>query len=196
MTQIEIRVSMDELQSLSLKLAVGLFPASLLLFSYLWGFSDSLAFLGNIHDSLFVWTLKLVQVVSLFVVSLFIGTALHEGIHALFFAPFLKSGFRGLKFGYMAEKMAPYVHLLEPISITGFRIGAAAPGLLVGLLPLIAGLWFGVLSLLLFGLIFTLGAVGDLMLLIKTAHLDTDYTIRDMSDDIGLFAFKDSPERS
>lgn len=191
MLQTEIRVTMEELQSLSLKLAVGLFAIFFFLFTYLWGFSDSVAVLGNIHDSFLVWALKLLQVVSLFIVSLFIGTALHEVVHALFFAPFLKSGFRGLKFGYMADKMAPYVHLKEPISLNGFRVGAAAPGILVGLLPLLAGLWLGYLSIMLFGLFFTLGAVGDLMLLIKTRHLDSSYTIRDMSDDIGVFASRE-----
>jgi hypothetical protein len=106
--------------------------------------------------------------------------------------PFLPSGFRALKFGYKKEYLALYVHLKEPISVTGFRIGAIMPAILLGILPMVVGLLYGYLSVVLFGMFLTTGAVGDFILLAKTMRLHSGYMIKDQPDDIAVLAIEKS----
>ncbi len=179
-----IKISLDEIQDWSAKLSFTLTVLTLLPFLFMWGYSDSISFLGNIHESFIQWVGIFLIVILLFIFSLIIASVLHELIHAAFFLPFLSSKFKGLKFGYMKEKMAIYVHLKDPISITGFRIGLIMPAIILGILPIIVGLLFGYLSILLFGIFLTVAAIGDLLLLVKTRNLHSGFMIKDLPDDI------------
>jgi hypothetical protein len=187
-----IKISMEEIQLWSARLSFILAVATLLPFIYIWGYSDSIAVIGNIHESFFQWIATFVLMLLLFMLSIIIGGFLHEVIHAIFFAPFLPSKFKGLKFGYMKEKMALYVHLKEPISIAGFRIGLIMPAVILGVLPIIYGLLFGYLSILLFGILLTAASIGDLLLLAKTFHLNSRFIIKDLPDDIAVVAIEKS----
>lgn len=185
-----IKISLDEIQKWSAKSSFSLSVLTLLPFLYMWGYSDSITILGNIHESFFQWLVTFLAVILLFILSITIGGILHELIHAVFFAPFLPTKFKGLKFGYMKDKMALYVHLKEPISITGFRLGTVMPGIVLGIIPIISGIMYGYLSVLLFGLFLTIAAVGDFLLLSKTLHVKSGYKIKDNPDDIGVDIIK------
>jgi len=187
-----IKVNMDEIQKWSARLAFLVMFFGLFAYLLLWELSDSTAILGDIHESFFNWLGAFLLVTALFVLSLVIGSLVHELIHAAFFLPFLPSTFKGLKFGYLKEKMALYVHLKEPISVTGFRIGVIMPAFILGILPIIFGLLYGFLSALLFGILLTVAAAGDLLLLAKTRHLHSGYMIKDQPDDIAVIAVEKS----
>lgn len=184
------KISMGEIQRWSVRFTIILFLITILPFLYVWGYIDSARFLGDIHESFVRWIAFFVLTIVLFILSIIIGGFLHEVIHTIFFAPFLPSKFKGLKFGYMKEKMALYVHLREPISITGFRIGLIMPAVILGVFPIILGLLFGYLSILLFGILLSVASIGDLLLLAKTFHLNSTFIIKDLPDDIAVLAIE------
>ena len=190
-----IKVNMDEIQKWSSRLAFSVMFFGLFAYLRLWEISDSTAILGDIHESFFQWLGALLLVTALFALSFVIGSLVHELIHAAFFLPFLPSGMKGLTFGYLKDKMVLYVHLKEPISVTGFRIGVIMPAIILGFFPIIFGLLYGYLSALLFGILLTVAAVGDLLLLVKTRHLHSGYMIKDQPDDIAVIAVEKSKPR-
>lgn len=187
-----LKIEMEEIQEWSTRLMVVVLLTGLLPFLMIWGYSDSVAVLGNIHESFFLWAGTYLLYIFLFILALAVGSLIHELIHALAFLPFLQSGLNALKFGYLKEKLALYVHIKEPISVTGFRIGVVMPAVILGVFPMVLGLLYGYLSVLLFGIFMTVAAVGDVLLLAKTVHLHSGYMITDQPDDIAVVAVENS----
>jgi len=187
-----VTVSIKEIQKWSARLAFLVMFFGLFAFLHFWDLSDSLAILGDIDESYFQRLGPFLLVTALFVLSLVVGSLVHELIHAVFFLPFLPSKFNGLKFGYDKEKLMLYVHLKEPISVTGYRIGTIMPAVILGVLPTVLGLLYGYLSVLLFGIFLTVAAIGDFLLLAKTMHLHSGFMIKDQPDDIAVIAVEKS----
>lgn len=94
-----------------------------------------------------------------------VGAVLHELIHGLTWTVFGKKPRRAIRYGFHCKTVSPYAHCVEPMDVRAYRLGAAMPGLLLGVLPWFAGVLTGNGSLLIFGLIFTLVAEGDAMVL-------------------------------
>lgn len=183
-------VSLDEINVWTARLTFSLTFFSLLSFFSFWGYSQSFSTLGDFNDSFLEWVISFSVAFFLFLLSIAFGSVLHELIHALFFLPFVSYKLEKLRFGFLKEKMALYVHLKDPISINGFRIGLIMPVLILGVFPIILGLFYGVLSILLFGIVLTVAAVGDLLLLYKTRRLHSDFLIQDQPDDIAILAIE------
>lgn len=184
------KVSLDEINSWTAKLTFSLTFLALVAFLSFWGYTDSLSILGDIYESFFNWIGNFLVVIFLFVLSIVFGSVLHELIHAAFFLPSLSYNLKGLSFGYIQDKMTLYVHLKEPVSIIGFRVGLIMPLIILGAFPIILGLFYGYLSILLFGIVLSVAAVGDLLLLFKTRHLHSEFMIKDQPGDIAILAIE------
>ncbi len=93
------------------------------------------------------------------------GAAAHEGLHALGWK--LASGcpWRAFRFGIHWKALAPYAHCTRPMTARAYRIGSALPGLALGLAPAAAGLLLPSGGWFLFGLVFTVSAAGDALVL-------------------------------
>lgn len=100
-----------------------------------------------------------------FLLALVIGTVVHELIHAIGWVSFGKKPWRVIKFGFMAAALAPYAHCKEPLEVGAYRWGAALPGLLVGIAPMLVAVVVGSGWLLFFGVFFTIAAGGDALVL-------------------------------
>ena len=67
---------------------------------------------------------------------------------------------------YARDYSGPAVGLItEPMAAHAYRLGAAMPGLVLGVLPWLFGLATGNGPAFLFGLLFTIAALGDAMIL-------------------------------
>ncbi|WP_340105572.1 metalloprotease family protein [Rhodohalobacter sp. 8-1] len=99
---------------------------------------------------------------------------------------FLPSRFKGVKFGFDDQHGIPFVHIKEPISVPGFRIGAIMPLIILGLIPIGFGMTYGIISLTAFGVLFTISASGDLLLIARTKGIPADKKLKDMPDRIGF----------
>ena len=100
-----------------------------------------------------------------FLISIVAGIIIHELIHAVSWWWLDDISWNDIHFGFKWTMLTPYVHCPEPIEITNYRWGVAMPGIVLGIVPFILALVFKNGWLFGYGLIFTLAAGGDLIML-------------------------------
>ena len=118
------------------------------------------------------------------------GVILHEIIHALVFMVFAKNGFESIEFGFIEKPFIPYVHCKEKLKLWEYRLGVVLPGLILGLVPCLLGLWLGNPIIIFIGIFFSSSAAGDLLLLKATKGIDPKSKIRDLPDQMGFEVFQ------
>ena len=99
--------------------------------------------------------------------ALAVLVAAHEAIHGLSWAPFAENGFKDIEFGFMKQYLTPYCTCLTPLTKGQYIFGALMPLVLLGILPMIAGILIGSFGLLLLGIIMADSAAGDIMIVWK-----------------------------
>ena len=111
------------------------------------------------------------------------GVLVHEGLHASAWRLAADVPPGSVRLGFNWKALTPYAHCSAPMSARAYRIGAITPGLALGLVPCgIAwvtgsGMWFA------FGLLFTLAAGGDALILwllrgVESRQLVVDHPTR------------------
>lgn len=103
----------------------------------------------------------------------------HEGLHGLFWGWLGGGGRDSVRFGFQWKTMTPFAHCRVPIRAGAYRIGTAAPGLIVGVLPALAGTLAGWGWLAGFGWFMTLVAGGDALVLVLIRSLDGSRLVED-----------------
>lgn len=94
--------------------------------------------------------------------AIFVGIVVHELIHGLTWACFVKNGWKSISFGVMWKLLTPYCHCDEPMHIPGYMMGAMMPCIVLGIIPAIIALCIGNLPLLAWGILFISAAAGDI----------------------------------
>ena len=121
----------------------------------------------------------------LLLVSLVAGTIIHELIHALAWMMTSGISWNAMSFGFNWKAIAPYAHCSKPMRVQAYRIGAVAPGLILGILPFLVGFILGQSFLTSFGFLFTLVAGGDFLMLWLIRNVDKDKLVQDHPDKVG-----------
>ena len=132
------------------------------------------------------WILFLPAV--LIVVFVF-GAILHEMLHGFTWAMFCRNGLKSIRYGVYWNMLTPYCHCKEVLPLQAYALGGMMPGLVMGLLPALAGLIIGNLLLFLFGLFFSMAASGDLLVLWMLRHQKKDALVQDHPEKIGCYVF-------
>ncbi len=96
-----------------------------------------------------------------YLISIFI----HEAIHGLSWGLVSKKKFKDIKFGYAANTMNPYCTCSTPLTKGKYIFGAVMPLVILGIIPIIVGIAIGNFWVLIFGIIGTASACGDLMII-------------------------------
>ena len=91
-------------------------------------------------------------------------TVAHELVHGLSWALFTGQHMKDIEFGFMKEYLTPYCACKVPLKKGQYIFGALMPLVLVGLVPLAAGILTGYFPLLLIGIVMTVSAAGDIMI--------------------------------
>lgn len=97
-------------------------------------------------------------------VALLVLTVVHEAIHGLVWSLFAENHFHDIEFGFMKEYLTPYCTCDCPLSRGHYILGALGPLVFLGLIPTIAAIFMGSMTLLEIGLIMILAAGGDVMI--------------------------------
>jgi len=122
---------------------------------------------------LFAWmnpvgNLRPSPVESLVFVVLFLAlVVLHELIHGLTWSLFSEHRFKDIEFGFMKEYLTPYCTCLVPLSKGHYILGALMPCLVLGVIPLVLGIVLGSSLLFWTGIVMTLSAGGDILIVVK-----------------------------
>ncbi|QXD13830.1 DUF3267 domain-containing protein [Rhodocaloribacter litoris] len=119
-----------------------------------------------------------------FVAVYAVSAVLHEGLHALVM---VTAGvpWRSIRFGVRWRDGVAYVHTDRPMTARAYRVVLAVPGLLQGVLPALAGLFYGNGWLLLYGYVMLVSSLGDAVMLRLLAPLDGATLVRDHPTELG-----------
>jgi len=118
-------------------------------------------------------------------VAILAGVVVHELIHGIVMAAFTKNGWKAVTFGFNAQAFAPYAHCNEPLSLNAYRLTLVMPGILLGDIPVLISWFTGNILFLFFGILFTLGAVGDVIILWMSRNIN-DGMLQDHPEKIGF----------
>lgn len=139
-----------------------------------------------INKGILAYLLFFVKIYLLGLIAVILGIIIHELIHAIIFGLFSKNRFKSIQFGFKKEPLLFYVHCKERINLWPFRTGLIMPGLILGLVPTLIGLLSGNILLTIYGIIFTSGAAGDIMVFLATKGLNRSQKVKDLPDQIGF----------
>lgn len=99
-----------------------------------------------LHAALWGWEsfhLRLIVAAALFVPATILGVLLHEGLHALGFILLGGAPRKRIRFGIDRETLSPFAGCSAPMGIGAYRASVALPALVLGGVPLAAGLAAG-----------------------------------------------------
>ena len=148
---IPMTLTPNQVNGLGLPLSLGLLVACVLPYALIWGPRALVVGLGDLG-----WWLVPVIV---------LGVVAHELLHGLGWKLAGGLPWSQIKFGVQWKQLMPYAHAKVPMRVGPYRLGAALPGLVLGVVPVLAALALGHTGLLWVGVFFVVAAVGDLMIL-------------------------------
>ena len=122
--------------------------------------------------------------------SMIMGIILHELIHGLTWSIFAKNGLKSMKYGVIWKWLTPYCHCKEPLLVKEYIIGALMPAIILGFIPSIMAIFTGNITLILFGLFFTMAAGGDFMIINILRKEAMDSLVQDHSSKIGCYIYR------
>jgi len=119
-------------------------------------------------------------------VLLFLGIPIHEFLHAATWMILQKEGFKNIKFGFNWQSLTPYTHYTQPMVMRKYRWGGAVPGVLMGVIPIIVSLIFGMASINFVGFLFLWAALGDVISLWMTRKYGANQIVNDHPCEMGV----------
>ncbi len=142
---------------------------------------------------LIFWNTNLMENVKQILISEFylslpvflLGILVHEFLHGITFALFVKNGFKFVKFGISKNSFTPYCHCSNPIKLKYYLWSLIMPALLLGIIPCILSWFTGSTELFLYGVVFTFLAAADLILFMMLLQHDKDKLVEDLPDKPG-----------
>ncbi len=129
---------------------------------------------------------------SYFIPAVLIGILLHELIHALSWKYFGGMSWDKIKIGFQWKTITPYAHCSEPVRASVYRIGTAAPAVILGLIPSIAAAITGNGWIMTFGFLFTVAAGGDFLILWLIRKVDGNSLIEDHPVKAGCYVIENT----
>ncbi len=134
------------------------------------------------------------KAIAIFGIPAFIlGNVLHELVHALAWIVFGKLSFKDIKFGIDIKSVSAYAHLTQPVKLSAYRISIILPGLFVGLIPGLWGMFTGNFLALLWGIIFSISAASDFIVYKILAGLPGSTLVSDHEEEIGCKVYTNMP---
>ena len=100
----------------------------------------------------------------LFIAVFLVLVVVHELIHGASWAAFTPNRFKDIEFGFMKQYLTPYCACKVPLSKGQYICGALMPLILLGILPMAAGILTGSLIVLLMGISMADTAAGDILI--------------------------------
>lgn len=128
---------------------------------------------------------QFIESIPVFIISIIVGTVVHELIHAICWSWLDNIPWKNIDFGFKWKVLTPYVHCPEPVEVTNYRWGVAMPGIILGIIPYVLALISQNGWLLGFGLFFTLAAGGDILILWLLRNVKSGKKVQDHPEKVG-----------
>ena len=124
------------------------------------------------------------------------GVLAHEALHAAAWRLAGRVPAEAVRLGFQWKALTPYAHCAVPMAAGPYRVGAAVPGVVLGLGPALLGLAVGSGAVFLFGLLFTLAAGGDALVLWLLRDVPADRLVADHPTRAGCLVLGGAGEES
>ena len=122
------------------------------------------------------------------------GIFAHEGLHALVFGMFSDTGFQHIHIGIQWDSLTPYAHYNKPIRALYYRIALLAPAVILGVLPIMAGLIFHYGPAFILGLLFLLFSGGDFLIMWFIRKVSNRTLVKDHPTRAGCYIILNSTD--
>ena len=119
------------------------------------------------------------------------GTLTHEALHAIAWRAAADLPPGAVRLGFNWKALTPYAHCSAPMPARAYRIGAATPGVALGLVPAGIAWATGSAATLAFALLFTLAAGGDALILLLLRGVAPDARVVDHPTRAGCLVLGD-----
>lgn len=173
----DLSISMGRANLLSTYFAIPVLMLAVI-YLFVWGFDSTLAFLSSFESKPNVlWA----------IICMLAGIMAHELIHGIVWLYFAGKKNEHFKFGFNWKTLTPYAHCKEPMDVTSYRLGAAAPGLILGIVPYLIGLIAGNPIVTIFGLFFSMAASGDALILWILRNVEKGKQVEDHPTRVGCY---------
>lgn len=175
----DVSIPLDKVLRLALIPALALFALPLLVYSLRWGSGpllDSVAGLDGLALALVGFALLIVA---------------HELVHAAGWIVFRRLSPRAIRFGLDVKTLSPYARALVPMRARAYRIGAALPLLVTGIVPWLWALHTGNALLAVLAALLISGAVGDLLVLWAIRAVPAHARVIDHPSNAGCYVLPD-----
>ena len=143
----------------------------------------------NIYFSNFNW-LTFGQDFILFIIFAFLGIALHELIHGLTWALFVKERLRAIKFGIIWKYLTPYCHCKGYLKVKHYIAGAIMSAVILGIIPTIWAFITGSIMAFFLGVYFIVAASGDFLIIYLLRNEHYNSYVKDHNSLPGCIVYK------
>lgn len=145
---------------------------------------------NNLFDGL---GLKEISFSGLYIFGILLfGIIAHELIHGITWSLFTRNGFKSIKFGVLWKMLTPYCHCKEPLRVRQYIIGAITPAIFLGFVPAVLAIFIGNFGLLVFGIVFTMAAAGDFLIINLLRNENKDDFVQDHPSEAGCYIYRKS----
>ena len=115
----------------------------------------------------------------LLLIALIVSIPVHESLHAAGYVWFGRVPWKSVRFGLNIRVMAAFIHCPAPIPASAYRKLTALPGIVLGIIPSIAGIAFGDGIATMYGFLMLIGAGGDFLILRTLRRVPPDARVLD-----------------
>ena len=126
----------------------------------------------------------------LFIIITFLGIALHELIHGLTWALFVKEGLRAIKFGVLWKYLTPYCHCKGHLRVKHYIAGAIMPAIILGIVPTLWAFISGNMMIFFLGVYFIVAASGDFLIIYLLRNEHYNSYVKDHNSLPGCIVYK------
>lgn len=176
----DLTVPLEELVRQAPRWTLGLAAVVFVPYVLLWGLPEVPA-LEEVPRLLVEAVLHVLLFLLVYAISVFV----HEGLHAAGMMAFAGVPPRTIRFRARLREGIAYVHTDRPMSARAYRGVLALPGIVTGVLPAGAGLFYGSGWLAFYGFVMLASALGDLVVLRLMRPLPGDALVRDHPSRVG-----------
>ena len=179
------------------KLTINLYWANIFSFlilvpiALIFGLPYYLLWIDDIDALFSLWKdeISSISLLGFFLVTIF-GVIIHELIHGVTWARYTDNGFKSIKFGVLWKMLTPYCHCKEPLRVKHYVMGAIAPAIILGFIPSVVAIIIGNFGLLIFGLVFTVVAAGDFLIINLLRKENKDDFVEDHPSEAGCYIYR------
>lgn len=180
----DVSIPIDQIAQQALLPALALLVVPLLIYFVMWG-------VGGFLSALFS-----AQGVVMGITGFFALVIAHEAVHAAGWIIFGGVAPADIRFGIDRASLSPYAHARTAMPATGYRIGAALPLVITGIVPWLAALLLGSPVLVVLGALLISSAIGDLYVLWIIREIPGSARVLDHPTQAGCYVLLDESSPS